>query len=564
MDYKKLCDVYEAVEATSKGLEKTRILSDFLSYIKDTPDTIYLLQGRVFGDYDPTELGLSEQLAVRIIAKTAGVRDDLVIEEFKKLGELGLAAEAILKKKKTQSALFSSKLTIDKVMKSLKKIPSLEGKGSIDQKIGVMSELLHSAEPVEAKYLIRTILGDLKIGAGSGIIRDAIVEYVFQPKDIAEKKAFAQEVQEAFDKVSDFSIVFEKAMKKKLSDIDLIPGRPVKVMLFPKAKDVLDAFEIIGRPAAFEYKYDGFRVMINKTGDGEIRIFTRRLDEVTRQFPDIVHAVQTRVKGKSFMIDAEAVGYKPKTGAYTPFQDISQRIRRKYGIEVMAKELPVELVVFDIIYYEGESLIASPFQKRRKLLEKIVSPLEKHIVLAEQLITDKDSEVEAFYEKALSLGQEGLMGKSLSAPYKPGARIGYAVKLKPEDNDFDLVITGAEWGTGKRAGWLTSFDVSCRGESGELLELGKVSTGLKEKKEEGLSFEDMTEKLKPITISSDGRTVKVKPEIVVTVQYQNIQKSPTYSSGYALRFPRIKLLRPDRGIEDIASVEDVEERVGEG
>jgi DNA ligase-1 len=237
---------------------------------------------------------------------------------------------------------------------------------------------------------------------------------------------------------------------------------------------------------------------------------------------------------------------------------MSQRIKRKYDIEKLEKELPIELNVFDIIYYNGESLISKQFQERRKVIEKIVKPAKFKIVLAEQIITDNEKEAEKFFDKAIGEGQEGLMVKSLTAPYKPGARIGYAVKLKPEGEEFDLIITGAEWGTGKRAGWLTSYDVSCLNEdTGELLEVGKVSTGLKEKPEEGLSFVELTEKLQKIKTSEDGRNIKVKPEIVVTVQYQNIQQSPTYTSGYALRFPRVKALRPDRGRDDIATLNEI-------
>ena len=167
-----------------------------------------------------------------------------------------------------------------------------------------------------------------------------------------------------------------------------------------------------------------------------------------------------------------------------------------------------------------------------------------------------------FYEEALSENQEGLMGKNLNAPYKPGARVGYAVKIKPQDKDFDLVITGAEWGTGKRAGWLTSFDVSCQNE-GVFLEVGKVSTGLKELEGDELSYKEMTEKLKKLVVEEHGTKVVVRPEIVVTVQYQNIQKSPTYTSGYALRFPRITRLRDDRGVGDIATIDEIREEVGE-
>ena len=562
MDYSKLCEVYHALESTTKGLEKTEILASFLGEIRNEPEVIYLLQGNIFADYDHRELGISHQLAIRAIGRAAGIGDAEVVDAFKELGDLGKVAESVLGKKKQQMALFTKKLSIEKVMGNLGKLPTLEGNGTIDIKIGLIVELLHSASPKEARYIIRTVLGDLKVGVGSGLLRDAIVEQCFKPKDLEEKKEYVLKVQDAYNKATDFAEVFEKACSDDLEKIKLKPGKPVKVMLFPKAKNIEDAFRIVGKPAAFEYKYDGFRVMINKEESGKVKVFTRRLEEVTNQFPEIIKYVEDHVTGNSFILDAEAVGFDAKTKKYTDFQAISQRIRRKYGIEKMQKALPIELAVFDIIYYNGESLIESPFGERRKLIEKIIREELFKIVLAKQIITDDVAEVEKFYEAALSDNQEGLMGKSLSAPYKPGARIGYAVKLKPEDNDFDLVITGAEWGTGKRAGWLTSFDVACRND-GELLQVGKVSTGLKEKPEEGLSFSEMTGKLKELMIEEHGRKMKVRPEVVVTVQYQNVQKSPTYSSGFALRFPRITRLREDRSVGDITTVEEVGAEVGE-
>ncbi len=561
MKYSKLCEVYSSLESTTKGLLKTEILADFLREIQEEPELIYLLQGSVFADFDSRELGISHQLAIRAISRAVGVMDEEVVEEFKELGDLGKVAESMIGEKKQQKSLFSEKLSVEKVMANMRKIPTLEGKGTVDLKIGLIVELLHSASASEAKYIIRTILNDLKIGVGSGILRDSIVVHCFKPKDLEEKKKYVAKVQEAYDKATDFAEVFEKACSDKLEEIKLSPGKPVKVMLFPKAHNVEDAFRIVGSPAAFEYKYDGFRVMVNKDSKGNVKIFTRRLEEVTLQFPEIVSYVQSHVKGKNFILDAEAVGYDAETKKYTDFQAISQRIRRKYGIERMAKELPIELAIFDIIYFEGKSLIETPFIERRKLIEKIVKEESFKIVLAKQIITEEEEEVGRFYEAALGDGQEGLMGKNLEAPYKPGARVGHAVKLKPEDKDFDLVITGAEWGTGKRAGWLTSFDVSCRSD-GELLEVGKVSTGLKELAGDELSYGEMTEKLKELMVEEHGRKIRVRPEIVVTVQYQNIQKSPTYSSGYALRFPRIVRLREDRSVSDIVQLEEVEEEVG--
>jgi len=555
MKYSSLCEIYEALESHSSRLEKTEILAEFLKKIKSekNKEIIYLLQGRIFPDYDNREIGISTQLVMKALSRSTGMSAGEIEKHWKKLGDLGLVAELITSKKR-QSTLSSSQLTTEKVLQNLQKLPALEGKGTVDKKMALISELLTSASPKEAKYIVRTLLSDLRIGTGAGTLRDAIVWACF---DKENKEAY-EAVQEAYDTSTDWKFVFEKACKgvEELKKTELTPGQAVKVMLYPKVSGVEEAFERAGRPSAFEMKYDGFRVMINKEENGKIKLFTRRLDNVSKQFPDVIKYVKENIKGKSFIIDGEAVGYDPKTKKYRPFQEISQRIKRKYDIEKLEKELPVEVILFDVIYYEGKSYIKVPFKERRKLLEKIVKQQKHKVILAEQIITESEKEAQKFFERAMEEGQEGLMVKNLEAPYKPGSRIGYGYKWKPVDQDFDLVITEAEYGTGKRAGWLTSYTVACRHE-GKFLEVGKVSTGLKEKEEEGLSFKEMTKILKPLAEKEEGRMIKVKPKIVVAVTYQNIQKSPTYASGFALRFPRITRIRPDRNTEDIATLSEI-------
>lgn len=561
MKYKKLCEVYEKLESTSKGLEKTKIIADFLPLIKDKPDEIYLLQGKIFPDYDSREFGISFQLIIKAISKASGYSEEEVVKEYKKLGDLGLAVEELYKNKR-QNSLFFSDLTIEKIFSNLSKIPLFVGKGTVSTKIDLIVDLLQNAKPVEAKYLVRLVLGEMRIGVGEGILRDAIIEFCFKPNDINEKKEYIIKVQEAYDKTNDFSLVFQKSCLNKLDEIELSVGKPVKVMLYPKAKDAEDAFRIVGKPAAFEYKYDGFRMMINKLEDGEVRIFTRRLEEVSEQFPDIIKFVKKYVEAKSFIIDCEAVGYDSVNKKYKTFQNISQRIKRKYEIEKLIKEIPVALRIFDVIYYNGVSYLNKSYEERRGLLEKIVKEKDWEVLLAKRIVTDNIEDAEEFFREALDDGQEGLMVKGLDKLYKPGARIGYGVKWKPVDKDFDLVITGAEWGNGKRAGWLTSFDVSCKDENDNLLGIGKVGSGIKEKLDGNLSFEELTELLKPLITKEQGKHIQVKPEIIVTIQYQNIQKSPSYSSGYALRFPRIVNLRPDRSITDVATIDEIQKEVG--
>ena len=216
--------------------------------------------------------------------------------------------------------------------------------------------------------------------------------------------------------------------------------------------------------------------------------------------------------------------------------------------------------VFDVLCYEGKNIVSQPFRKRRELIERIVSNKERKIVVSKAIITDKEAEIEKFFKKAKADGTEGLMLKKLDAPYQPGARVGYMLKFKKVMENLDLAIVAAGWGEGKRAKWLSSYYLACRDHGHDkLLEIGKVSTGLKEKREEGLSFDEVTELLKPLVVEETGRLVKVRPKIVIEVAYEEIQKSPTYESGYALRFPRVIRNRTDeKGIHDINTLEDVE------
>ncbi len=289
--------------------------------------------------------------------------------------------------------------------------------------------------------------------------------------------------------------------------------------------------------------------------NNKITLFTRRLENVTKQFPDLVEFVKKHIKAKSFIIDAEAAGYDPKTKNLMPFQAVSQRIKRKYHIEDMIKKLPVQLFVFDILYHNGKNLMQTSFKERRRILEEITKQERYKIVLTEKLITDSKKKAEEFYDKVLKQGHEGLIGKNIEATYKPGRYVQGWVKLKPVLEPLDLVIVAADYGEGKRAGWLTSYTLACK-KNKEFVTMGKASTGLKEKAE-GLSFKDMTKILKPLIKEQKGKHVKVKPEVIIEVAYEEIQKSPTYESGFALRFPRLLRNREDLSLKDCDDIERV-------
>ncbi len=559
MHYSEFVDVYEGLFATTKRLEKEAIIAEFLKKLarEGEPDWIYLLRGKVTPDYDDRILGISEKLAMKSIGKTFGIKDEEIAKRYRKIGDIGELAEEFAEKKR-QTSLFSKKLSVDKVFSNLRKVMGIEGKGAVSGKIALISELLGQASGKEAKYIVRTLVGQLRVGVADATVRDAIATALFPD----EKYEMAKKIEIAYDMANDFAVIFDAASKgkKELDKIDIVLGRPMNVMLPVKVTEIGEAFRICGKPAAIEHKYDGFRVVINKVGN-DVKLFTRRLENVTNQFPDVVATVRKFIKVKDVILDSEVVGYDPKTKRQKPFEAISQRIKRKYDIEKLERELPVEVNVFDVIYYNGESLMQKPFHERRKLLEKIIPHEKWKIRPSMQIVTDKEEVALKFYNEALKSGEEGIMIKKLDAPYQQGRRVGYIVKMKPAANDLDLVITGAEYGSGKRGGLLTSYIVACR-DGDKYLEVGKVSSGLKELEQEGgTTYEEMTALLKPLIVSEKGKVVKVKPRIIVSVTYQNIQGSPSYDSGYAMRFPRITAYRPDYHLKDIATLGDIKVEV---
>mgnify|MGYP001605860806 CR=1 FL=1 len=557
MEYLCFVELYENLAATSKRLEKTALISYFLRdlYKEGKSEWIYLLRGKVVPDYDSRELGISTQLIIKTLNSAFGIPYHQVVTDFNSKGDLGLLAEHYAEQR-TQRTLFSKTLQVKNVFDNLYQLLNIVGKGTVDKKIALVSELLTSASGKEAKYIVRTVLSDLRVGVADAVLIDALAQAFFESDEDAKLL-----LEEKYHLANDFALLFDSASKGKnaLKRIDLSPGRPMAVMLAVKAENMEEAFRICGKPAAVEYKYDGFRMLINKSSAG-ISLFTRRLENVTLQFPDVVEAVEKHVRTKEFILDAEIVGYDSRTKAYLPFEAISQRIKRKYDIAQLIEKLPVEINVFDILYLDGKNLLSVPFSERREILEKLILSQSFLIRPAIQRIVSTIEEAEEFYQEALKKGEEGIMMKKLDAPYRQGRKVGYLVKLKPIIQDLDLVIVGAEYGTGKRGGWLTSYIVACKA-GNSFLEIGKVSSGLKEKEEEGTTYDEITKLLKPLILSTSGNEVRVSPKTIVSVTYQNIQPSPSYSSGYALRFPRITHYRPDKKIEEIATLEEIKKEV---
>jgi len=572
MDYLELAELYEKLGSTSKRLEKTFILSKFLKKTKtsEVNHLVNLIQGNVYSPWEEQKIGMSSRLIIKALSNVSGKGADNIDKLWAKIGDLGEVAEKLCSKKE-QTTLHSSTLTTRKVFDNIRKLADMEGEGTVSKKVGLLSELLTSASPVGAKYIVRTILEELRVGVSEGTFRDAIVWAFFDKElgiiydekknkvDVNNREEFNEcvnKVKHAYDLTSDFSVVIENI--KDLDSIKLVVGTPINVMLYQKVKGIKEGFDAVGKPAVLEFKYDGFRVLVHKS-NGQIKLFTRRLENVSKQFPDIVELIKNNVRGDNYILDSEVIGIDPKSKKWLPFQDISQRIKRKYDIEEIVKKVPIMLNVFDIIAYNKESLISKPFKERRKIIESIIKPVKERLEPAKQIITSDIKEAEKFYKEALKKGNEGIMMKNLEGIYKPGSRVGYGVKVKPILETLDLIITGAEWGEGKRAKWLSSFELSClRDNKKEILAIGKVGTGIKEKDELGISFDELTKLLKPLITDTKGKNVTIKPKIIVEIAYEEIQKSTSYSSGYALRFPRLINIRYDLGVKDSKTISDVE------
>lgn len=535
MDYSELADIYEKLESTSSKHGKRDILTDLLkdTTVAELEKIVLLVTGRVFPNVSNEELGIAAKMMKRAIIKATGFSDKKITEEFKRTGDLGLVAEKLVRSKR-QVTLMQKRLTVEKVFESLQKLPTTTGRGSQERKLSIIVELLISAEPKEARYVVRTALGTLRIGVAEGILRDAIAKAF---------KVDAKNVEEAWNKRSDYGEIAKIAKEKGekgLKKVNVELGRPVQVLLAEKAPDLETALKKFGE-AALEFKYDGMRAEIHKKGN-KIWIFTRRLENVSDQFPDLVKFAKECVKARNCIIEGEVIGINPKTDKPLPFQQLSQRVQRKYDIERMTKEIPVQINLFDIMYLNGKTLFNKPFKERRKILEKIIEPIKGKFQLAKQLVTKDLKKANAFYQKALKEGQEGLIVKNLNSKYQPGRRVGYWLKCKEIMEPLDLVIIGAEWGTGKRANWLSSYALACRNpNTGNLLSIGMLGTGLKDSE-----FKKLTKRLKPLIIEERGRSVKVRPKIIIEVGYEEIQRSPHYESGFALRFPRLRRFREEK------------------
>ncbi len=542
LTFKEFAEFCSVIERISSNLEMTARIATFIKKIEDDDDlynVILFLMGQVYPSWDERELGVGVGLLYEALKMVTGVDKRKIEEMVKEYGDLGLAAERLLKGK-SQMSLFTEELTIAKVREIFDKIASLEGEGSQKRKVMLLADLFVSASPIEARYLTRLILGEMRLGVGEGIIRDAIARaWVIDPELVERAYMITNDLGRV-------AVVAKNRGKEGLKELKIELHVPVRMMLAQVAEDIGEAIREMKR-VAVEWKFDGSRVQVH-WGKGKVTIYSRRLENVTRALPEIVEAVKKSVE-EGVILDGEVIAVKE--GRPMPFQHVLRRFRRKHEITKVMGEISLKVYFFDILYKDGE-IIDLPLEERRKILESVVR--ENDIVkVAKQVVTDRKEDVERVFREAIEAGHEGAMLKNPKSPYIPGKRGKHWLKLKEVMETLDLVVIGGEWGEGRRSHLISSFELACRDPAtGRLLPVGKVGTGFTDD-----DLEELTKLFKPLIVYEDGKYVKFQPRIVFEVAYQEIQKSPKYESGYALRFPRFIRVRDDKSPEEADTIERV-------
>ncbi|MCX8194063.1 MAG: ATP-dependent DNA ligase [Candidatus Pacearchaeota archaeon] len=570
MLFSKLVEVFEKLEATTKRLEMFEILSDFFKKApkEDIDKIVYLCEEQLLPPFRSLEIGMAEKMVEKAIAKASGKSIEEVAKQYKKLGDLGLVAEKVLTKK--QATLFTIKApSIAKVYETLFKIAKTTGEGSVERKINELAGLLTQISTKESKYIVRFVLGSLRLGIGDPTIMDSLSKAIS-----GDRMKLRAEIERAYNLCSDLGMVakvlFEKG-EKGLKEFKVQVGLPIRMALAERLPSAEDIIKKIGK-CAVETKYDGLRLQVHKQGE-KIEIFSRNLERMTHMFPDIISGIKKQIKAKNAIIEGEAVAFNEATGEFFPFQVTITR-KRKYEIEKRAKEAPLVLFAFDLLYVNGKDLTQKPYLERTKALEKIIAK-GFTIRQAEKIITDNPKILEKFFEENVERGTEGIIAKRLDAPYQAGARNFNWIKLKRSykgelQDTIDVVIVGyfkgrglrAEFGIGALLGAVydekeDSFKTIC-----------KIGSGLSEEK--WVEIRKLLDKIKlehkPARVDSEiVPDVWTQPKYVFTVMADEITLSPLHTAGktkektgFALRFPRIQGWIRDKKPEDATTVKEIE------
>lgn len=544
-EFRLLGEVLDEISKTQKRTEKIALASEFLKNVSidEVNQAALFLSGRVFAERDQRALNISWRGLLSVLKKVVSIDDSTIFDAYD--GDIGEAVARILdtSKESRQSSLFSETLSIASVRQTLDRIADVQGKGSVKEKQSLLTSLFMDASPREARYLTAIVLEDMRTGLSEGLLAETIsTAFEIEPSLVRRAWSFNGDLGE-------IAKLAAEGGKTALQKVSIQVMRGVKPMLASPVPNIESMFESGSALYSFELKLDGARVQIHKKGT-EVRIFSRRLSDVTESLPDIVKVIERDVKAKNVILDGEVLAVD-EMGKPFPFQVVMKRFGRSRDIEDAYSNTRLQLVLFDVLLIDNLQLVDEVYSKRRRELERIVPS----VLLVEKIVSNDLTQIQSFFERSQELGHEGLVAKTLDSPYTPGVRGGYWLKIKHTLQTLDLVIVAAEWGHGRRKDWLSDYHLAVRDEeSGEFLVVGKTYKGFTDKE-----FEEITKKLMGLKISSHGHIVQVRPEIVVEVIASEVQRSPTYDSGMALRFARIDRLREDKGPMDAMTLAELKE-----
>ncbi len=571
MEFSIIAKTLENMEGTTKRLE----LTDFLvGLLKETPQDllpkiVYLIQGKIRPDFEGIELGMAEKLAIRSLSKSSGTPVKKIQEIYQDDGDLGHTAEKILQLKK-QTTFVNESITVERVYDTLFKIAKMEGKGSQDMKIKYISSLLNDATPMDGKFILKILLGTLRLGVADNTILDALTIAFTGSK---EKR---HQVEDAYNVSSDLGKVAQVISEEGINGVEKFQisiFNPVRPMLADRVKSESEALEKMGKKFAAEYKLDGERVQVHLKNK-QVMLFSRRLENITKFYPDIVENISKSLKTREAILEAEAVAVNENTGEFLPFQELMHR-RRKYNLERTVSEIPITLNFFDVLYFDGKNCLGLSYEERRKNLEEIVVE-DKFAKLVPMVTVITDDQIEDFLENSINSGCEGLMLKSLEGQYRAGMRGSNWLKLKREyrnelGDSLDLVVIGAFFGRGRRTGrYGTLLVATYNDENDTFSSICKVGTGFTDENLDQL-YQILSNKVtlkKNQKIDSGMESdVWFDPELVIEVVASEITLSPIHKtatniirkgSGLALRFPKFTgKIRLEKSAEDASTDREI-------
>ena len=571
MEFSTLAEIFQRMEKTSKRIELTDILVELLKKTPKEilPNVVYLLQGIIRPNFEGVELGIAEKLAIHAISKSSGLSIKKIEDDYRKVGDLGLTASNILKLK-TQTTFTVEKITVERVYDTLFKIAKLEGKGSQDLKMKYISSMLNDATPVEAKFVMKILLGTLRLGVAENTVMDALAIA------FTGKKENKEEIENAYNVSSDLgkvSLVVATDGIEEIKKFKISLFSPIRPMLADRVKSEAEAIKKMPQLFAAEYKLDGERVQIHKQMN-KIILFSRRLENITQYYPDIIENIGKSINVDEGIFEAEIVPINENTGEFLPFQELMHR-RRKYKLEKAVLQYPITVNFFDVLYFDDRNCLNLEYTKRREILEKVVKE-DNFSKLVPMLLVKNENEIEDFLENSINSGCEGLMLKTPNAGYRAGARGSNWLKLKREyrnelGDSLDLIVIGAYFGRGRRTGlYGTLLLGTYNPENDTFPSICKVGTGFTDESLDQL-YQILSNK---VILKKNSRVVSemeadvwLEPELVLEVVASEITLSPIHktglnlvrkNSGFALRFPKFTgKIRYEKAVEDASTHDEV-------